>query len=178
MQNSNLSRQLLYSLLVVGAILLPRVSMAQNAFELKAALTYNFAKFTQWPEARLNTSSAWKICFFGNQYHDSFMGLSDKTLGTQSVMAIELSGISQIDQCDVVFVDTNSRELTHRLLVAVDNKAILTVSDITGFAMQGGMIEIVEQDKRLYFKVNMQVVAKSGLTISSQVLKLALEVKR
>ena len=44
--------------------------------------------------------------------------------------------------------------------------------------MQGGMIEIVEKDKRLYFKVNMQVVAKSGLTISSQVLKLALEVKR
>ncbi|MGI2176324.1 YfiR family protein [Shewanella ulleungensis] len=178
MKSLNSSRQLLYSLLVVGTIFFPRASMAQNAFELKAALTYNFAKFTQWPEARLNPPSAWKICFFGNQYHDSFLGLSDKKLGNQSVIAIELSEISQVGQCDVVFVDTNSRELTHRLLLAVDNKAILTVSDITGFAMQGGMIEIVEQDKRLFFKVNMQVLEKSGLTISSQVLKLALDVKR
>ncbi|WP_351189049.1 YfiR family protein [Shewanella sp. TB4-MNA-CIBAN-0142] len=178
MKSSSLSRQLLYSLLVVGAILLPQVSMAQNVFELKAALTYNFAKFTQWPEVRLDAQSAWKICYFNNQYHDSFMGLSDKTLFTQSVMIIQLSDTSKIEQCDVVFIDANSRDITHRLLLTVENKAILTVSDITSFAMQGGMIEIVEQDKRLQFKVNMQVLEKSGLKISSQVLKLALEVKR
>ncbi|QDE32988.1 YfiR family protein [Shewanella polaris] len=178
MKKTSFSRKLLYSLWVMGVILLPCTSMAQDAFELKAALTYNFAKFTQWPESRLNETSAWEICYFGNQYHDSFMGLSNKKLATQPVTVIQLSDISKIEQCDVVFIDANSRGLTHRLLLAVENKAILTVSDISGFEMQGGMIEIVEQDKRLYFKVNMQVLEASGLKISSQVLKLALEVKR
>ncbi|WP_350432071.1 YfiR family protein [Shewanella sp. H8] len=178
MKKTCFNRKLLYSLWMMGIVLLPRTSMAEDAFELKAALTYNFAKFTQWPESRLNGMSTWKICYFDNQYHDSFMGLANKKLTTQPVTVIQLSDISKIEQCDVVFIDANSRGLTHRLLLAVENKAILTVSDISGFEMQGGMIEIVEQDKRLYFKVNMQVLEASGLKISSQVLKLALEVKR
>ncbi|MGI2110060.1 YfiR family protein [Shewanella frigidimarina] len=177
MKKANLSRQLLYSLLVVF-VLLPRSSMAQDSFDLKAAFTYNFAKFTQWPESRLNALSAWKICFFGNQYHDSFMGLSNKKLVTQPIKPILLSETSQIEQCDVVFIDANSRDLTRRLFLAVDNKPILTVSDISGFAVQGGMIEIVEKDKRLFFNINIKVLEASGLDISSQVLKLALEVKR
>ncbi|MGP1722102.1 YfiR family protein [Shewanella frigidimarina] len=179
MKKANLSRQILYSLLVVF-VLLPRSSMAmsQDSFDLKAAFTYNFAKFTQWPESRLNTPSAWKICFFGNQYRDSFMGLANKKLVTQSITAIQLSETSQIEQCDVVFIDANSRDLTRRLFLAVDNKPILTVSDISGFAVQGGMIEIVEKDKRLFFNINIKVLEASGLDISSQVLKLALEVKR
>ncbi|MGI2176323.1 YfiR family protein [Shewanella ulleungensis] len=76
----------------------------------------------------------------------------------------------------MVFIDANSRDLTCRLFLAVDNKPILTVSDISGFAVQGGMIQIVEQDKRLFFNIN--ILEASGLDISSQVLKLALEVKR
>ncbi|MGX9462069.1 YfiR family protein [Shewanella sp. A14] len=178
MKKTSFSQKLLYSLWIMGVALFPCTSMAEDAFGLKAALTYNFAKFTQWPESRLNETAVWTICYFGNQYHDSFMGLSDKKLATQPVIVIQLSGISKVEQCDVVFIDAKSRELTPRLLLAVENKAILTVSDISGFEMQGGMIEIVEQDKRLYFKVNMKMLEQSGLKISSQVLKLALEVKR
>ena len=106
------------------------------------------------------------------------MGLAKKKLVTQSITAIQLSETSQIEQCDVVFIDANSRDLTRRLFLAVDNKPILTVSDISGFAVQGGMIEIVEKDKRLFFNINIKVLEASGLDISSQVLKLALEVKR
>jgi hypothetical protein len=177
MKKANLSRQILYSLLIVF-VLLPRSSIAQDSFDLKAAFTYNFAKFTQWPESRLHEQSAWKICFFGNQYRDSFIELANKKLAGQSIAVIQLSETSAIAQCDVVFIDTNSRDLTRRLFLAVDNKPILTVSDISGFAVQGGMIEIIEQDKRLYFNINSKVLDASGLNISSQVLKLALEVKR
>ncbi|MGX9462067.1 YfiR family protein [Shewanella sp. A14] len=177
MKKTALRRQILYSLLVVF-LLLPCPSNAQNSFDLKAAFTYNFAKFTQWPDSRLNEQSPWHICFFGNQYHDSFMELSNKTLANKSIKAIQLLETSQIEQCDVVFIDANSRDFIRRLFLAVDNKPILTVSDISGFAVQGGMIEIVEQDKRLYFNINSKVLEASGLNISSQVLKLALEVKQ
>ncbi|WP_137224409.1 YfiR family protein [Shewanella sp. MEBiC00475] len=177
MKKFNLSRQLLYSLLAIFA-LLPHTSIAQDSFDLKAAFTYNFAKFTQWPESRLNEKSPWKICFFGNQYRDSFMELSNKTLANKPITAIALLETSQIELCDVVFIDANSRDFIRRLFLAVDNKSILTVSDISGFAVQGGMIEIVEQDKRLYFNINSKVLEASGLNISSQVLKLALEVKQ
>ncbi|MGI2172181.1 YfiR family protein [Shewanella sp. MF05960] len=177
MKKDNIYRQLLYLLMAI-LVLFSGPTIAEDSFALKAAFTYNFAKFTQWPQTRLEQDSAWKICFYGNQYRDSFKGLENKKIATHAISAIQLSETSPIDQCDVVFIDSGSRELTRRLFLAVDSKAILTVSDISGFAAQGGMIEIVEQDKRLFFKVNMQAIEQSGLNISSQVLKLALEVKR
>ncbi|MGI2175437.1 YfiR family protein [Shewanella ulleungensis] len=177
MKNDNIYRQILYSLMAILA-LFSSSAIAEDSFDLKAAFTYNFAKFTQWPQTRIEQPSAWKICFYGNQYRDSFKALENKKIATQNISAIQLSDTSQIDQCDVIFIDSASRELTRRIFLAVDSKSILTVSDISGFAAQGGMIEIVEQDKRLFFKVNMQALEQSGLNISSQVLKLALEVKR
>ena len=177
MKKDNLYRPLLYSLLAI-VTLFSGHTIAEDSFDLKAAFTYNFAKFTQWPQTRLEQPSAWKICFYGNQYRESFKGLENKKIATHAISAIQLSETSQLDQCDVVFIDSGSRELTRRIFLAVDSKAILTVSDIAGFTSQGGMIEIVAQDKRLFFKVNMQALEQSGLTISSQVLKLALEVKR
>ena len=170
-------KQFIYRLMVIF-VLFSGSSMAEDALSLKVAFTYNFAKFTHWPQPRVAQQSAWKICFFGKQYRDSFMSLSKKQIENQFILPIELTETNQVEQCDVIFIDSNYRELTRRLFLAVDDKPILTVSDISGFTAQGGMIEIVEQDQRLYFKVNKQVLEKSGLNISSQVLKLALEVKR
>ncbi len=177
MKKVTIYRQFIYGLMVIFG-LFSGSSMAEDAFELKAAFTYNFAKFTQWPQARIEQQSTWKICFIGKQYRDSFMALSTKKIDSQSISPIELTETNQVDQCDAIFIDSNYRELTRRLFLAVHDKAILTVSDISGFSAQGGMIEIIEQDQRLYFKVNQQALEKAGLTISSQVLKLAVEVKR
>lgn len=177
MKTMTIYRQFIYGLMTVF-VLYSGSSMAEDAFELKAAFTYNFVKFTQWPQTRTEQKSAWNICYFGKQYRDSFMALSKKKIGNQLIAPKELTETNQVAQCDAIFIDSNYRELTRRLFLAVDDRAILTVSDISGFTAQGGMIEIIEQDQRLYFKVNQQVLEKSGLTISSQVLKLAVEVKR
>ncbi|MCL1112795.1 MULTISPECIES: YfiR family protein [Shewanella] len=168
----------LISLFLATVVLFSGSTSAEDSFDLKAAFTYNFAKFTQWPQARIEQASAWTICFYGNQYRDSFNALEKKKIAAQGITAVELSETSKIEQCDVVFIDSGSRELTRRIFLAVDSKAILTVSDIAGFVSQGGMIEIVEQDKRLFFKVNIAALERAGLNISSQVLKLAIEVKR
>ena len=158
-------------------LLSPQNVVAQDIFEFKAALTFNFAKFTEWPQAA-QTSTAWQLCYFGEQYRDSFNLLGDKKLSQKPINSTKLNEVIDVAACHIIFVGSNDRHLLRRLFLAIKNRPVLTVSDISGFSNQGGMIEIVPGEGRLQFKVNQQQLEQAGLELSSHVLKLAIEVKR
>jgi hypothetical protein len=49
----------------------------------------------------------------------------------------------------------------------------LTVGDAEGFAQHGGMINFTRRGARLGFAINRGAVSRAGLSLSSQLLKLA-----
>ncbi len=53
---------------------------------------------------------------------------------------------------------------------------VLTVSDLPGFAQQGGVIGLVRQSGRLRFEVNRGVAQSAGLRLSADLLSLAMTV--
>ena len=158
-------------------LLSPQNVIAQDVFDLKAALTFSFAKFTGWPQAAQPTK-AWQLCYFGEQYRESFSLLGDRTLSQKPINSIKKNEVIDVTACHIIFVGSKDRHRLRRLFLAINNRPILTVSDISGFINQGGMIEIVPGERRLQFKVNQQQMEQAGLDLSSQVLNLAIEVKR
>jgi hypothetical protein len=54
---------------------------------------------------------------------------------------------------------------------------VLTVSDASGFADRGGMIQFVLQSGKVRFEVNLAPASQAGLAFSSELLKVAVEVK-
>ena len=50
---------------------------------------------------------------------------------------------------------------------------MLTVSDIPGFAAQGGMLELVIDANRVVFEANADAIDRGGLRMSSKAMKLA-----
>jgi hypothetical protein len=62
------------------------------------------------------------------------------------------------------------------LLAASAGKPVLTVSDIPGFLDRGGMIQFLVQDNRVRFSVNLRPVARSSISLSSELLKVAVAV--
>ena len=159
------------------SLLSPQNVVAQDIFDLKAALTFSFAKFTEWPQAT-PPSEVWQLCYFGEQYRDSFSLLGDKKLSQKPINTIKVNEVTDVSACHIVFIDSKDRHILKRLFLAIKNRPVLTVSDISGFIHQGGMIEIVPDEGRLRFKVNQQQMEQADLDLSSQVLKLAIEVKR
>jgi len=147
-----------------------------DAQSLIAALNYNFAKYASWPEQVL-TKDTIELCYFSERFKTSFDGLKQKLIYDKSVTVRQLSSIEQSNLCHLVFVDNDERELIQRLFVHLENRPVLTVSDIAGFIDQGGMIEIVKVGNKFRFKVNVQQLDKAQLKMSSQVLKLAVDVK-
>ena len=168
----------LLSLCLLAIVLLPHYAFAQDLNELKAALSYNFTKFTQWPK-HTEKEASWKICYIGEQYRSGFQNFENKILSDKPVTIKQLkNSLTIINDCHVIYISAKNRKLLPRLFVALNQQAILTISDMPGFVDLGGMIEIVPVDNRLKFKVNLKQIKQSQLEISSQMLNLAIDVKR
>ena len=151
--------------------------IAQDITTLKTALSYNFAKFTQWQKDD-EPETIWQLCYLGEQYQSSFNMLSEKKLSGKKIAVIQLNDLNGLEPCHLIYIDSEYRYLLPRLFLALKNTTTLTISDTTGFVDMGGMIEIVPSlNARLQFKVNPKSLEESRLTLSSKVLKLALEIK-
>lgn len=167
-------------ILLLGVLFFIPFSTAVNAqsadiYQLKAALLYNFTKFTKWPNGSINKSMA--VCYFSELYKPGMERLSGKKISQLKISIKQIKNINDVDQCNLLFIDKSQREILNRLFIKVKGKPILTVSDISGFYDEGGMIEITVRDNRLRFLIDLEAVGGSDIVLSSQMLKLAVEVK-
>ena len=64
-------------------------------------------------------------------------------------------------------------EKIERVLGALGRQSTLTVGDVKGFAQRGGMINLTKEGRRLRFEVNRRAAERTGIHLSSQLLKLA-----
>ncbi|WP_293266974.1 YfiR family protein [Neptunomonas sp.] len=167
-------------ILLLGVLFFIPFSTAVNAqsadiYQLKAALLYNFTKFTKWPNGSIKKSMA--VCYFSERYKPGMERLSGKKISQLKISIKQIKNINDVEHCNLLFIDKSQREILNRLFIKVKGKPILTVSDISGFYDEGGMIEITVRDNRLRFLIDLEAVGGSDIVLSSQMLKLAVEVK-
>ncbi len=65
-----------------------------------------------------------------------------------------------------------------RDLDALNKKPILTVSSLPQFLERGGMIQFLLQNRRVRFAVNLPAAERTGLAMSSELLKVAIYVSK
>lgn len=167
--------QKLLTAVLLGTPMVMAVAEPPESKALIAALSFNFAKYATWPE--LENKTAIDLCYFSGSVSESFSRLRGKVLFDKPVQARQLRDIEESSDCQLLFIDSSERPLLQRLFVHLRHKPVLTVSDISGFLDEGGMVEILRVDNKLRFKVNLTRVQRANLNLSSQVLKLAVEVK-
>ena len=93
-----------------------------------------------------------------------------------NILVRNISGPQEAAHCRILFVSYRSRKRFKALLTSVKQPNLLTVSDIPGFAERGGMIGLVNEEGRIRFEVNLAAVNDAGLTVSSELLKVAVKV--
>ena len=140
---------------------------------VKAAFVLNFMKFTAWPEPRTADAGTLTLCAtdghpLAGQLHE-LEGRDVRGLGVRLVH----HGGDDIRSCDVVFVAAADASTLQALQRATAARPILTISDRAGFIDHGGMIEMKLVNGRTRFDINLAAARAAGLTLSSQLLKLA-----
>jgi YfiR/HmsC-like len=148
-------------------------------YQVKAAYLYNFGKFVQWPPRTAEAKNdPFRICVLGqNPFGVTLDVLPGQTINGQSVSTRQIPRAQDAEKCDVLFVSTSEQGHVRVILEVVQNLPVLTVSDMPHFVARGGMIEFLAQHNKVRFAVNRAAAERAGLSLSSELLKLAVNVK-
>jgi len=149
-----------------------QISKTYSESSIKAALVYNILHFIDWQ------TNALTICIYDANEEDvsSFKSLPSQTKSGNSldVKFMHLNGHSLIqNNCHIIFISRETDDDIDEILVTSKNTQRLTIGESDQFIQQGGMINFVRKDLTIKFEVNINALKQAGLTISSQVLRIA-----
>lgn len=148
-------------------------SLPEN--QIKAAFLYNFAKFTEWPgEAKEGFEGGFVLCITGNDpFGVAFEAIEGKPMRGQPFRVRRRVMLEELKGCHMLFVPESEERRMAAILKAASVHPVLTVGDVEGFALAGGMIELALTGSRMQFDINLAPANRANLKISPQLLKLA-----
>jgi hypothetical protein len=149
-------------------------------YEVKATILYNLSRFVEWPpSAYADPQAPTVLCILGQDpFGDSLKTLGQKQDANGRPVAIrELKRETGIRECHVLYISTSERKTLTQILSMLKGASVLTVGEMSQFAMQGGVIQFTLEDKQVHFEINLDAASRMTLKISSRLLVLARIVK-
>ncbi len=177
-------RLALLALIFLGWISLCPPGTAQQSrpeeYQVKAVYLYNFGGFVVWPATTATPSATFDVCVLGR---DPFGSVLDATLAGEAInnrklAAKRIANPHEATNCQILFISSSEAARIKEILAAVDSFNVLTVSDMPGFTSDGGMIQFVLRENKVRFEVNLTAAEKAGLMMSSQLLKVATDIRK
>jgi hypothetical protein len=146
-----------------------------SEYDVKAAFLYNFARFGEWPHAAFpDGGGKLRLCVIGGDPFGAALGaISGKPVGTRSVEILRLDPSDDARRCHIAFIGGGNLAAATQIARRIERLPILTVAEVQGFAAGGGAIEFYLVDNRVRFAINPDAAQRAGVTLSSQLLRLA-----
>jgi hypothetical protein len=143
-------------------------------YKLKAALLYKLTNFVVWPDYDA-LKNQFFICVLGkDKFGKALDVLEEHNVSGLPVTVRRLRQSEAInEQCDLVFISESKQPFYKKIFYRLSDRPVLTIGDSEQFAQEGGMIQFTHGDKRIGFKINIQVVKSAGLKISAPLLQLS-----
>ncbi len=151
-----------------------------SAYDVEAAYLFNFGKFVTWPRNYNPADQPLTICLLGDDPLGATLDrlISGEKIDGKSVADKKISRLEDAPNCSILYISSSEGGRLNRILATLKGAPVLTVSDIPDFIERGGMIQFVLRDNRVRFTVNLVPAQHDHLTLSSELLKVAVEVKR
>ena len=150
-------------------------------YAVKAAYLYNFGKFVKWPaDSQAARGASFSICILGDDPFGASLQqtVAGETIAGKPAAVKRISRARDAAGCNILYIGPNQDRRVAEILAAVDKQSTLTVSDIPEFTDRGGMIGFVLESGRVRFQINLAAAQEARLTLSSELLKVAAEVKQ
>ena len=146
---------------------------AASEYQEQAEFICDFAKFVRWPQDE-NTDTPLQVCILGgNPLGTALRSLEEKSVRGRSVLFRICPDEQGSEDCHIVFVSALEKERLPAVLSRFRSRPVLTVGESPGFTAAGGIINLIRTGAQLRFEINTDAAHRSGLQISSQLLKLA-----
>ncbi len=163
-------------LLLAPLLLLPDRARAIDAEDqLKAAFVYRFVQYTQWRPPPLREFSYCAVG--GGGLSEALRVVAAKPLDLPYVRFHQPATPEQARQCQILLLAFEERAELLRWQRELADAPVLTVGDGAEAFRAGLAIALVLEPNGLSFRINLAEARRRGLTLSSQLLKLAREVR-
>ncbi len=147
------------------------IAAGQREYLIKAAFIYEMIKATQWPKAR---SDRVVLCVMGRDpFGAAWQSIAGKSVGARPLEIGPPQMHNRFAGCDVLFVGASERSRWPQIHAELAARPILTISEMSGFSRDGGMVTLMNVDNRLRFDVNLKAVREAGLSINTEALEYA-----
>ena len=150
-----------------------------DEYAVKAACVLSVARFVEWPPRdKQSQPDGARVCVLGaDPIGETVEEVAHgKQLHGHPVEVFRGRRLSELGDCDVLFIAASEHDRLHQHLDALKGQPVLTVSDAPGFAAGGGMVGLCLEDRRVCIEVNRIAIGQAGLEVSSRLLALAREV--
>ena len=165
---------------LVATVLLVQTPLSAQRPEVdedgvKAAFLYNFTKFIDWPSSAFAAdSSPFVVCAYADA---GFRKKLEEILQGEQVrgrpITIAAGEVEDARGCHLLYFSKDATGRQARILAPLRQAPVLSVGEGRPFLEQGGLIAFVLENNRVRFAVNKRGMDAAGLTISSQLLRVA-----
>ncbi|QPJ61279.1 MAG: YfiR family protein [Candidatus Nitronauta litoralis] len=143
--------------------------------KLKAAFTFNFIKFIDWPKEDSNGKFTLYLLGAG-PINDALSDLDGKEISGRTLTVQEIDGVEEGNQPGILFVNVSKKRSLSNILEKAREKGMLTIGEMDGFCDQGGIINFVIRDDSINFEINLKEAKRSRLSISYKLLNQAIKI--
>jgi hypothetical protein len=166
----------LAALLLSFALDAPAQTPPSKEYSVKAVFLFNFAQFVEWPSDAF--ASGQTPLIIGILGDDPFGAYLDQTVRGEKVNSHPLvvrrfHRVEDITTCHVLFISRSEMNRLEQILNGLKGRNVLTVGDANGFAVEGGVIQLVTENNKIRMRINLGAAKAADLTISSKLLRPA-----
>jgi hypothetical protein len=144
--------------------------------EIKAGFLFNFTKFVEWPsEAFADSGAPIVLGILGNNPVTELLieTAVGKTVNGRAVIVQQFKEGQDPRTCHILFVSSTQEKRLPQILERLKGSPILTVSETSGFAQSGGMINFIVEGNKVRLEINLDAAARARLKISAKVIAVA-----
>jgi YfiR/HmsC-like len=188
MQAQSIKRRLratiaILPILLAGTMLNAQSTSGSSEYLIKAGFIYNFANLVQWPSTSFaQADSPITIVILGEDHFGTTLDhvLEGKRVNSRSFVIKRARSLSELQralgsqkECQILYVSSSEMPHLSEAIQILKGAPVLTIGETPGFARSGGIINLILEDNKVRFEVNVRAAKEADLNISSRLLALA-----
>lgn len=147
---------------------------------VKAAFLLRFAGYVEWPEQATEEDRPFTIVVLGaSNIAVRMQALAvGRTVQNRPVQVRRIASIAHVGDAQMLYIGGDRRDDLRDLLARLAGRSVLVVSDEEDALDAGSTINLRVADQHVRFEVSLPAARKARLRISSELLALAVRVKK
>lgn len=159
--------------LVCSAGLLPGQSSRATDEQVRPVFLYQLAQYVNWPAEKAGVPLRFCILDDPDLVESLEAVTRGKSIQGRPVQVAPVRDLDHFQGCDVGFTATAKPKRLQEFFARWTYPPVLLAGELKGFAEAGGMVNLRIESGRVAFDVNIDILQRAGLSVRSQLLRLA-----